>query len=210
MKIIELKPGWCVRVPSYLNEHDAFWHLARNRFDPVTLAVAIGATAGSTAMQAHAQRQQGKAAKKLAYATAAAKEEEAKDARIESEAEAKNLEEKRRRIVATQKAGYAASNVKINVGAPLVIEAKTNADIARDKGYMLETGRRRADALRTEGFYEKEYGKEQKRQSNWAMMSTILSGAGDAAMMGYDAGMFSKKPKFPYKKKTDEWLTMPY
>ena len=167
----------------------------------VLLPLAVGGMVTATAMSYLGQKQEGKTAQKIANARAMVDLEQSKlmmqNAAIAKEraiAEAGIRAEEGRKLKARQKVLYAAGGVKINVGAPLVIEAQTSADIATDIGYVLKEGeqqaslfRRRADIYTYQAGIERAMGKAMKKQSDWAAMAGLLQGGGSLAMMGYAA-----------------------
>lgn len=160
------------------------------RFDPVT-AVVVGAVAAGTTMAVAGSLQAGKEAERLAKQSAAIDIQKAEAARRRSVEEAKLQKERGRRILATQKMAAAAGGVRLDVGAPLVIEAQTRADIAKDIGFTLERGREEAAFYRSRAAVEKAQGRAAKKQSRWDAISQGLTGFGTIAYMGYDAGWFS-------------------
>ncbi|MDD5328041.1 MAG: hypothetical protein PHY02_09570 [Phycisphaerae bacterium] len=141
--------------------------------------------------------EQGKRMKALAQARAAIDIENAEAARERSVEEAKIKSERGTKLLARQKAAFAAGNVLTNVGSPLVLEAETKRDIAKDIGFILETGRGESDAYRSQAEYELAYGdimekqgKKARKQSKWDALATGLGGFGSMAYMGYQGGYF--------------------
>jgi len=219
---IELKPGWWIRkIPG----EKFVGGLPLHPHDPIT-AIVVGAAVTGGTMAAVSSYRQGKEAKNLAETRAAIVEqnarrqkelaerraaielENARRAKEEAAEEAQLEEEKGQKFLQRQKALFLASGVRIDVGAPLVIEAQTKRDLAMQKGFILEEGRDIADIYRMRAEYEREYGsaamasglleaayerqsgRAAKRQSRWDMWSSILSTAGKAGSMGYRAGWF--------------------
>ena len=190
MKTVELKPGWLIRpCPGYV----VGMSFSNLRYDPFTGGIALGMQVIGGLISYQGMKQQGKAAKKIGELRAQAKEREALGVRRETEDKARILERQTLQLIGQQKGGYAAGNVRLNVGAPLVVAAQTNADIQRDKGFMLETGREESAQLRQEGAYERAYGRYLKKQSKWAALAGLFGTGYQVGMGAYDMGLFSKK-----------------
>lgn len=154
----------------------------------------IGAMAAGTGMSIYGQIQQGKQAQDIANANAKIQMKAAADAKIVADEKARIMAERGRALIERQKSLFAASNVKMNVGAPLVIEAQTQADIAKDIGYTLMQGGQEQSYLQSQAAISRQMGKNAKTQSIWGATATGLSGFGTLAYMGYQGGLFSKTP----------------
>jgi hypothetical protein len=177
------------------------------------LPLAIGGMAVGTTMSISGQlaagkeaEKEGKRAQQIANANALVDLENAKlamqnaqYAREQAVAKTGIVSEEGIKLKAKQKGIFAAGNVKINVGAPVVVEAQTNADIAADMGYILEEGRQQTALYEREAdIYKYQVGIERmtgevlrkrgiaaRKQSKWAALATGLQGFGSLAMMGY-------------------------
>ncbi|MDD5006545.1 MAG: hypothetical protein PHS33_08630 [Candidatus Omnitrophica bacterium] len=175
-------------------ESQPFWESVHRRYDPVSITlIAVAATAGGIA--AYSSYQQGKEEEELAKQRAAIDQENALMAEQEAADQARIEEEKGQKLLSRQKVMWAASGVRSNVGAPLVVEAETMRDISVEKGFILKRGQNIARNYRMQAAYETAYGKSAKRQSRWAAMSTLM---GTGAQMGsqmQSAGMFSGTQK---------------
>lgn len=172
------------------------WRLHwKNRYDPITLTVlALTATGIGTAVGIGQTLKQGKEAEKISKARAQIDLENAEAVRRQSVEEARIEKEKGRRLLATQKVTAAAGGIRINVGAPLVIEAETQADIAKEVGFILERGRAGEGAFRSSAAIEIAVGKSLRRRSKFDAISQGLLGFGAIAMGASSAGLFSKTP----------------
>ena len=137
------------------------------------------------------QLQQGREAEAIGKRRAQILEENARISRLADVEQAKIMEEEGRRLTEKQKSLYAAGGVRMNVGAPLVVEAETNAALAKDKGFMLQQGMARANLMRSQAELERWMGKKAKRDSIWGAVGTGLTGLASMGMMGYKMGMFS-------------------
>ncbi len=165
----------------------------KNRFDPVTLAIA-GVAAG-TGLQVAGTLQQGRQAEDIAKQRAAVDVQNAQAVREASVEEARIKKERGRRVLATQKSQAAAGGIRINVGVPLVIEAETEAEIARDIGLGLERGRAEEGAFLSSAAIERASGKAAKRRSRFLALTQGLLGASSIAFKAKDAGLFKKTPR---------------
>jgi Flp pilus assembly protein TadG len=155
--------------------------------------LALGAMAFGTTMQVKNQLQQGKDAQKLANARAAIDMQNAIDARNQAVEKAKITAERGRELLATQRSKFAAAGVLNNIDSPLVMAAKTQNDITKDIGFILETGRMESANYRASAVYEKASGKMARKQSKWNALASGASGFGSLAYMGYESGMFNKR-----------------
>jgi hypothetical protein len=187
--LIELKPGWFIRpMPGekFLDGMPLFW-----RHDPVSLSlIAVAATATTGGISAYQSYQQGKDAEKLAEQRAQADMLAAEQAEEEAAEQARIEEEKGQKLLARQKVLFAASGVRSDVGAPIVIEAQTRRDIQIQKGFIMKRGNNAADNYRLNAAYELAYGKQRKKAGKWGALTTALSTGYQAGSMGYQAGWF--------------------
>ena len=163
------------------------------RFDPITLTImAVGAV--GTAMQVKSTLQQGKDAEKTGKARAAIDIQNAEATRKASVEKARIQKERGRRLIEEQKSSAAAGGIRINVDSPLVIEAETQANITKDIGFGLETGRAESDAFRASAALEIAQGKAARKQSKYKALSQGLMGVSGLVSGASSAGLFTKKP----------------
>ena len=155
---------------------------AFRRYDPLTIALI--ASGVGTGIQAAGQIKQGKQAEQIAEARAEVDIQNAEAVREASLEEAKIRGERGRRDLAAQKGAAAASGIRINVGSPLVIEAETRANIAKDIGFRLEAGRVESESLLQSAAFEKAIGKQKRKKSKFDALSTGIQGAASIAFMG--------------------------
>lgn len=101
--------------------------------------------------------------------------------------EARIKKERMRRLIEQQKGIAAAGGIRLDVGAPLVIEAETRAEYAKDIGFGLERSRELAALYKSRAGLERYYGKIKKRRSRWDI---ITQGAGLLGSMGTDFDWF--------------------
>lgn len=177
--------------------------------DPIVTPLLIAGTIYGGIRTYQAYRQQGEDAEKLAEARARADEAAAEQARAQAEEEAKIEEEKGQKLKARQRVLYAASNVRVDVGAPLVIEAQTTRDITLQKGFILERGRNVSENYRLQATYERAYGKQAKKQSNWNAVNALFETGLSAGYLGYQGGLFNTKTPFQRRALSygNEWLS---
>lgn len=164
-----------------------FFHW-KYRFDPLTMTAA--ATVAGTGMSVIGQINQGKQKQQIANANAKVDMMNAQYARDNAIEQAKIQAERGRRLIASQKAGYASSGIKINTGVPLLVEAQTNADIAKDIGFTLEQGEQAYNLNMSSAAINKQVGENARKNSLWGAAATGLQGLGSIAMMGYQGGMW--------------------
>ena len=153
---------------------------------PETLA--LTATAVGVGAQISGTLQQGRQAEKIAEARAAIDLQKADAIRKASVEEAKIKTERGKRLIELQKSQAAVGNIRINVGAPLVIEAETQDLIAQEIGFVLETGRAESDFFRSSAALEIAQGKALKRRSKFDAIRRGLTGFGSIAFMGTQGG----------------------
>lgn len=153
----------------------------RFRYDPLTLAaIAVGV---GTTLQVAGTLQQGKDVEDIAKARAAIDIQNAAAVDEAADEEAKIRRERGRKLIAEQKSLAAAGNIRINVGAPLVIEAETNAAVTKDIGFALKRARVESAGFRSSAALEIASGKAAKRQSKFKALSQGILGFGSIAFM---------------------------
>lgn len=152
--------------------------------------LAMAFMAAGTTMGVMSTLQEGKDVQKLANARALVDIENAKAVERRAREAASIKAEQGRKFLASQKAAFAAGNVRVDIGSPLVIEAQTRADILKDMGYILEEGEMQKAAYLNQASYERAYGKAKRRQSKWDAISSGLMGFGKLGMLGADQGWF--------------------
>lgn len=151
-------------------------------------AASVAAMAAGTGMGVMGKIQEGKDAEKIGNYNAKVDAMNADYARENATETAKIQAEKGRRLMASQTANFAASGVKINEGAPLVIAAQTQADLTKDIGFTLNQGEQQYSNYMSQSALDKTTGKMKKKQSYWDAGETGLSGFGNLAYMGYKGG----------------------
>ncbi len=159
------------------------------RFDPIitptTMAVAMGL---GTAMSVAGTLKEGKRTEKIGEARAAIDIQSAEAARRASVEKARIQKERGRKLIEEQKGAAAAGGIRLGVGSPLVIEAQTRADITKDIGFALETGREEERFFRSRAGLERDIGKARKKRSVWDAIRTGLGGFATMGLKGQEAG----------------------
>lgn len=90
---------------------------------------------------------------------------------------AKILTERGVRFKERQKAQFISGDIRTGVGVPLLVEAQTRADIAREIGFSLDVGRAETEQLLSSAAYERRIGKFKKRKSRFEAIG-VGAGAG--------------------------------
>ena len=146
--------------------------------------LALAGIAAGTALQVQGTLEEGKQAEEIAKARADIDIANAEATRKASVEKAKIKGERGRKLIETQKSAAAAGGIRINVGSPLVIEAQTRADIAKDIGFSLETGRVEEQIFRSSAALEIAQGKALKKKSKFDALAQGLQGFGSVATLG--------------------------
>jgi len=119
--IIELSPGWFVRLPYPMTEME----MARYRFEPATLTLLVlAATAATTTVSVMAAQQEADTNKKIAEYNAQIAKQEAEAKRRAGAAEVDLLQERKKHMLASSRAATAKSGIT-SAGAPLLVDIET-------------------------------------------------------------------------------------
>ena len=161
----------------------AHWN---RRYAPLVIAaVGAGISVAGTI-------EEGKQAEKISKQRATVDDRTADAVREATVDEVEIRKERGRRILATQKSQAAASNIRINRGSPLLIEAETRANLTQDEGFVLERGRVESLALRSGADIERDVGRNIRTQSRLSAVGQGLKGFGSIAGQASDRGLFSR------------------
>jgi len=152
-------------------------------------AASMAASAGFGIMN---KLQEGKDVQEIANARARIDIANAEATTRQTMEAAKIKAEQGRRLLASQKAQFAAAGVRVDVGSPLVVAAQTKADILKDIGFINAQGAARRDAYRNSASLERATGKKARRQSMWDAVTLGLQSGGSIAMLGEDAGWWGQ------------------
>ena len=157
------------------------------------IGLALGAQAIGTGLSIRSTLEQGREAEKIAMQQAAIDLENAEAAREASVEEARIKKERGVRLIAEQKGAAAAGNIRVDVGAPLVIEAETRAAIAKDIGFGLQRGRAEVRGFTSRAAISLAKGRAARKRARFSALSQGLLGFGSIAFMGAEAGLFGTK-----------------
>lgn len=189
-EIIELKPGWFIRVP--FGRRDMLWNF---RFDPITLAIVAisvggGLQALSMVQQGRAAREAGETQEAIAARNALLAERQAEAEQQAAVAEAKRQREEGEELLARQRALFAKGRVEISRGTPLAVVVDTAKKLEADRLNILREGaisaaqrKGQAEVLRLQGKAAKRRGRAAGRGAMLAAGGTILTSVGQAGYM---------------------------
>ncbi len=149
--------------------------------------------AAGTGMQVMGSLEEGKDLERIGEARANVDRMNAEAAMRRASEEAKLRSEQGIKLLSAQKAQFAASGVRVDVGSPLVVEAQTRADLMKDIGFILEGGEVQRQGYLNQANIERATGKIYKRKSMWDAISQGLSGASSIAFLGKDAGWWGQE-----------------
>lgn len=147
--------------------------------------------------------------KEAALQNAKFAEQNAKLARQNAAERAKVQAEKGRRLMASQKAGFAAGGVRVDVGAPLVIESDTKELVSKDIATTMRAGsqqarmflnqaanqRYQAEMFELSANIAEDYGSTMGNSSIWDAVGSGVQGLGSLATIGSQMGWFSSAPR---------------
>lgn len=154
----------------------------------------LTAMVAGTAMQAYGQYQAGQDAKKAADYNAQImernKQTALEKANYEAEAEASRL----RRLIGSQNAARGASGVGKS-GTFLDLQEDTTIQGTMEQLAIMYGGQLQAEGFQNEANMSRFQGETAARQGKTSAMGTILTGSAQTAYMGYDMGVWGKKPR---------------
>ena len=137
-----------------------------------------------TGLKVGATLRQGKQAQDIADARAAIDRRNAEAVRRRTVEEARIERIRGVRLIEEQKSLAAAGNIRINIGAPLVIRAATERAITQDIGFILETGREESAFFRSRAALEKARGKALRKKSVFDAITQGVQGFATIAFLG--------------------------
>ena len=146
---------------------------ASSIFSSGAISLAIGGIKAASALQSgNISEANAQEAADIQRQRAELDEANAKAVRRTSVERALILQEQRDRLLATQTSAFISGGIRTNVGVPLLVEAETKADVAKDMGFILETGRVGSAQLRSSAGFKnvaakrlEDIGKSRKRKS---------------------------------------------
>ena len=181
--IVELKPGWFVRLPYPMTVME----MARYRFDPITIAAiaGVGLMAGGQIQQGRAADAEAKSAANMAEYNAKVQEREARA--IEQKARFDQMRQLQagERVKNSLLSKLGASGADISAGAPLSLQAEQASELELENlliGYEGQLGSQRAMSQaamdRMQAKIYKQKGKSAKQASYMKAGTTLLTGFG--------------------------------
>jgi hypothetical protein len=150
--------------------------------DPMTIAMAsMGAGTGMGVMST---LQQGKDLEKIAKARAEIDMANADAAARRASEAAKIKIQEGKRLLASQRADFAAGGINVDMGSPVVVAAQTRADVLRDVGFILEGGEAERTGYLNSAQIERARGKKFRRQSKWDAWAQGIEGGASMGELG--------------------------
>jgi hypothetical protein len=137
--------------------------------------VGAGAQMGGTIMQMRQQRLAAEEQRAMFDQRAAVMQEEARETRKAAGYEARESRKEAKRFKGRQKASYAHSGVRSNVGTPLLVQARTVAEFEREASIIQEEGAIRARRLTSGAKWQRKMGRSRTRAAKWQMGTTALT-----------------------------------
>lgn len=154
----------------------------------IILGGLAAAQLGSSAMQADAQRRQGKFQSAMSRINERRATLEAEDALKRGETEAANYQKKINQTVGAQKSSYAAQGVVVSEGTARAVQEETRAIGAQDIETIRTNAFREAMGFKSQAQESALSGRMAKRAADFSANQTLLAGGLSAAEMAVKAG----------------------
>lgn len=183
-KIIELKPGWYIKVPFFFTRGDLY----RSRFDPVTLAIMGTGMALST----YSTLQGGKEAARAGKFQQQQFEAEAQAELMAGGEEALLKRKEGQRLAASQIAAFSASGSGL-VGSNLVVMAQSARNVEMDALTIERNAGVQATSLRQQGALARYEGQLARRNARIRAFADLLGSSGQMYGM-YKSNSSTAKP----------------
>ena len=129
------------------------------KYGPLIAASIVGS------LEASAILQTGRDAESIAAQRAAVDRANAAQVRVARVERAKIMRERAEILKAKQTKAFISGGIKTNVGVPLLVAAQTDADVAADIGFNLESGRVETRSLLASAEIEEDIGRKKRKQS---------------------------------------------
>ena len=193
-ELIELKLGWVIRKPIGFTWLD----MARCRFDPVTIALAVGGGLQllSTVKEGQAARRAGETQQAIAERNALLAERQAEAEQQAAVAEARRQEREGKALKGRQRAAIAKAGVVGGRGTPLALLVETvevlegeRLNILREGAISASQRRQQAGILRVQGKAAKTRGRAAGRAATLAGAGTILTTVGGIGQSRFERGL---------------------
>jgi len=131
---------------------------------------------------------QGQNEMKQANAQANADMVNAKYVKANAIEQAKITAERGQNLLASQRAGFAASGIRMDSDVVGVVQGKTFEDLTKDIGFTLQRGRQQWASLSQDARNAIAQGKAARQQADFNAVGAGLSGGSKMAYMGYQMG----------------------
>jgi len=148
----------------------------------VLTSIAIGALIAGTATKAKAQHSAGKEAQRVAEANAAQAEEQRVDAFRRGATEESAYRRDVRRLMGTQRAGYAGQGVDVTSGTAAALRGQTEELMQSDIGRLRRNAEREALGYAKEADEYRQQGRYARSAARWGLAATILGGSAETAL----------------------------
>lgn len=198
--LIELKPGWFIRLPYPMTEME----ISRYRFGPLVVPLIIvgaGLMAYGEYQQGQAAKAQGETEQELLNYNAKLKEREADAERERARLAAEQFGKEGEALLGTQQVQLAKGGVLTTIGTPALLLEETALNLNKDRltilkeGYLAGSFREsEAEGLRYQGRAAKAAGINTARGANLQAAGTLLTGFGSAGYAKYQMGGTGRIP----------------
>jgi len=138
-------------------------------------AISLGLLATSTALSAYSTYERAKSEKEIAEYNASVREEDAAAAETQAQEEADLHRDRVRRLMATQRAGYAKAGVT-RQGSPLAVLSDTLSEGEKDAMAILAQGMTTASRYRSDAYGYRMTGSAAWKGGQLKTVSTLLTG----------------------------------
>jgi hypothetical protein len=147
----------------------------------VILGGMAAAQLGSSAMQADAQRRQGKFQEAMSRINERRATLEAEDAMVRGEKEAGRYQKQVNQVIGQQRSGYAAQGVVVSSGTAAAIQEETAKMGAEDVQTIRNNAFREAMGFKSQAQQYGMSGRMARRAANFSADQTLLAGGLEAA-----------------------------
>ena len=160
------------------------------------MELAIPAVIAGTGLSAYGQYQAGRETRSLSRSQAAAQAADAAAAREQAKEAARLKRAEGRELLARQRVAYAGAGV--SGPTPMLVLADTMDKIEQDAANIQRGGVNAYERGMQESAWTRRAGQSAYRSGLWGAGSSLMTGLGTAAFMGYESGMFQRTPRRGY------------
>ena len=175
-KIVKMKEGWYIKVPYFFNKID----MARNRFDPVTMGIAM--MAGGTALEMSSTLKEGKAAAKAGEYEQLMLNRQGKGVQMSGLDDIRRLREEGKRILEGLIVNAGAGGGTLT-GTILKAAVNTAANVEADAAVIGRNASFQADSLRYQGSVARYEGRMARYASRIRAATTLGKNVGSYLLM---------------------------